>query len=193
MPRASCRPLLSCFVSQSLRSRESLVSYTKNPLQARVMETMRTTFLLRTTRLCVDLVMNYSAKHVLWGTIRVIYIVSCTLSLYCGEDKTICSTTVQVQYILFIILLCCTKYKTAYRQSSQPPAPLVLPYAIPMRIKEGMDKSIETNQWRVRTQHRPILKEHEIDALVAWLGDVTGVAVLMATVPLISASLVPEC
>lgn len=39
-----------------------------------------------------------------------------------------------------------------------------------------MDKSIEINEWRVRTQHRPILKEHEIDALVTWLGDETGVA-----------------
>lgn len=37
-----------------------------------------------------------------------------------------------------------------------------------------MDKSILVEEWRIRSQHRPILSEVEHDALVSWLGDTEG-------------------
>lgn len=37
-----------------------------------------------------------------------------------------------------------------------------------------MDKSIAAQQWKIRSQHRPILSEEEHEALVCWLGDTEG-------------------
>lgn len=38
-----------------------------------------------------------------------------------------------------------------------------------------MDKSIVAGeQWKIRSNHRPILSEEEHDALVSWLGDEEG-------------------
>ena len=37
-----------------------------------------------------------------------------------------------------------------------------------------MDKSIVVEKWTIRSQHRPILSEDELDALVVWLGKGEG-------------------
>lgn len=37
-----------------------------------------------------------------------------------------------------------------------------------------MDKSIVAEQWKIRSNHRPILSEEEHDALVSWLEDEEG-------------------
>lgn len=43
----------------------------------------------------------------------------------------------------------------------------------------AIDKSIVSEQWTIRSQHRPILSEDEHDALVGWLGDEEGIILLM--------------
>lgn len=53
----------------------------------------------------------------------------------------------------------------------------LVPLLPPPLLSLPMDKSIVAGeeQWKIRSNHRPILGEEEHDALVSWLGDDEGV------------------